>query len=150
MFLTKLGLIYISFKLKNKRFLHTMIQHFDIVQFIKFGIVGLSNTVIGLGSYYLFLYLGCHYMIANILSWILSVFNAFYWNSKYVFKTTNTWLKALLKTYVSYGISFIIGAILLYILVEIVNISDIIAPVLVLLITIPLNFILNKLWTFNR
>lgn len=127
-----------------------MIQHFDIVQFIKFGIVGLSNTVIGLGSYYLFLYLGCHYMIANILSWILSVFNAFYWNSKYVFKTTNTWLKALLKTYVSYGISFIIGAILLYILVEIVNISDIIAPVLVLLITIPLNFILNKLWTFNR
>ena len=127
-----------------------MIQHFDIVQFIKFGIVGLSNTVIGLGSYYLFLYLGCHYMIANILSWILSVFNAFYWNSKYVFKTTNTWLKALLKTYVSYGISFIIGAILLYILVEIVNISDIIAPVLVLVITIPLNFILNKLWTFNR
>lgn len=127
-----------------------MMQHFDIVQFIKFGIVGLSNTVIGLGSYYLFLYLGCHYMIANILSWILSVFNAFYWNSKYVFKTTNTWLKALLKTYVSYGISFIIGAIILYILVEIVNISDIIAPVLVLVITIPLNFILNKLWTYNR
>lgn len=25
-------------------------------------------------------------MIANILSWVISVFNAFYWNNRYVFK----------------------------------------------------------------
>ena len=28
-----------------------------LIQFIKFGIVGLSNTAIGLGTYYLFLFL---------------------------------------------------------------------------------------------
>ncbi len=127
-----------------------MTTQLNIIQFIKFSIVGVSNTVIGLGSYYVFLYLDCHYMLANILSWIISVFNAFFWNSKYVFKTTNTWFKALLKTYVSYGFSFVIGAIILYILVEIAKISDIIAPLLVLIITIPLNFILNKFWTYNN
>ena len=120
-----------------------------IVQFIKFGIVGLSNTAIGLGSYYLFLWLGWHYMLANVMSWIISVFNAFYWNSKYVFDTSSSWLRVLFRTYVSYGFSFVIGAVVLYVLVEWGGISDVIAPLLVLVITIPLNFVLNKFWAFK-
>ena len=63
-------------------------QKRTFIQFIKFGIVGLSNTAIGLGTYYLFLFLDFHYMIANILSWVISVFNAFYWNNRYVFKNS--------------------------------------------------------------
>ena len=120
-----------------------------IIQFIKFGIVGLSNTAIGLGSYYLFLWLGWHYMLANVMSWIISVFNAFYWNRKYVFGTGSSWLRALFRTYVSYGFSFVIGAFVLYVLVEWGGISDVIAPLLVLVITIPLNFVLNKFWAFK-
>ena len=121
----------------------------SFIQFIKFGIVGLSNTAIGLGTYYLFLWLGWHYMVANVMSWIISVFNAFFWNSRYVFKTSGSWLKALFRTYVSYGFSFALGAVVLYVLVEFCSISDVIAPLLVLLITIPLNFLLNKFWTFR-
>ena len=121
----------------------------DLIQFIKFGIVGLSNTAIGLGTYYLFLWLGFHYMLANVLSWVISVFNAFYWNSRYVFKTTGSWVTALLRTYISYGFSFVVGAVALYVLVELCKISDVVAPLLVLVITIPLNFLLNKLWTFK-
>lgn len=118
-------------------------------QFIKFCIVGLSNTAIGLGTYYLFLWLGFHYMIANVLSWVISVFNAFYWNNKYVFKSSTTWLKSLFRTYISYGVSFLAGAVVLYGLVEWCGISDVVAPLLVLIVTIPLNFVLNKFWTFK-
>lgn len=120
-----------------------------IMQFIKFGIVGVANTVIGLGTYYLFLWLGCHYLLANVLSWLISVFNAFYWNSRYVFKTGLHWLRALAKTYVSYGASFLMGMVVLYILVDILGISNIVAPLITLGITIPLNFLLNKFWTFR-
>ena len=118
-------------------------------QFIKFCIVGLSNTAIGLGTYYLFLWLGFHYMIANVLSWVISVFNAFYWNNKYVFKSSTTWLKSLFRTYISYGVSFLVGAVVLYGVVEWCGISDVVAPLLVLIVTIPLNFVLNKFWTFK-
>lgn len=120
-----------------------------IIQFIKFGIIGLSNTAIGLGSYYLFLWLGWHYMLANVMSWIISVFNAFYWNSKYVFDNSSSWLRALFRTYVSYGASFVIGTIALFVLVEWGGLSNVIAPLLVLIITIPLNFVLNKFWAFK-
>jgi putative flippase GtrA len=124
-------------------------QKRTFIQFIKFGIVGLSNTAIGLGTYYLFLFLDFHYMIANILSWVISVFNAFYWNNQYVFKNSTAWCTALVRTYISYGFSFLFGCVVLYILVEWCGISDKIAPLLTLVITIPLNFVLNKFWTFR-
>ena len=124
-------------------------QKRTFIQFIKFGIVGLSNTAIGLGTYYLFLFLDFHYMIANILSWVISVFNAFYWNNRYVFKNSTALCTALVRTYISYGFSFLFGCVVLYILVEWCGISDKIAPLLTLVITIPLNFVLNKFWTFR-
>lgn len=119
------------------------------IQFVKFGIVGVSNTAIGLGTYYLFLYLGCHYMVANVLSWLISVFNAYFWNNRYVFKNEVAWIRALVKTYLSYGFSFLAGCLCLYALVEWMGISDKIAPLLTLLLTIPMNFLLNKFWTFR-
>lgn len=119
------------------------------IQFVKFGIVGVSNTAIGLGTYYLFLYLGCHYMVANVLSWLISVFNAYFWNNRYVFKNEVAWIRALVKTYLSYGFSFLTGCLCLYALVEWMGISDKIAPLLTLLLTIPMNFLLNKFWTFR-
>lgn len=119
------------------------------VQFIKFGIVGISNTAIGLGTYYFFLYIGCHYMVANVLSWLISVFNAYFWNNRYVFKNEVAWIRSLVKTYLSYGLSFLSGCVCLYALVEWMGISDKIAPLLTLLLTIPMNFLLNKFWTFR-
>lgn len=119
------------------------------IQFVKFGIVGVLNTAIGLGTYYLFLYLDCHYMVANVLSWLISVFNAYFWNNRYVFKNEIAWIRALVKTYLSYGFSFLAGCLCLYVLVEWMGISDKIAPLLTLLLTIPMNFLLNKFWTFR-
>lgn len=126
------------------------IKNFNaVIQFIKFSIVGFSNTVISLFVYYILLWLECNYLISNAMSWIISVFNAFYWNNKYVFRNENTWLKALIRTYISYGFSFILGNILLIVLIEFFKVSEIIAPLIILVITIPLNFLMNKFWTFK-
>lgn len=118
-------------------------------QYFKFGLVGISNTIIGLLSYYLFLWLGFYYMTANVFSWIISVYNAFYWNNKYVFKNNISWWIALIKTYISYGLSFLSSMFLLYILVEYACVSEFLAPVITLLMTIPMNFLMNKYWTFK-
>ena len=120
-----------------------------LIQFLKFCVVGLSNTVISLAVYYIILYFGAHYVIASILSFIFSVLNAYYWNYKYVFNTKSDILKSLIKTYTSYGFSYVLSTTLLIILVEYYNISELLAPILVLVITVPLNFILNKFWAFK-
>ena len=121
----------------------------SFIQFVKFGLVGVSNTIIALAVYYALIWLDMNYLLANTISWIVSVFNAFYWNNRYVFKNEAYWLKSLFRTYVSYGASFLIGSALLYIFIEFCGISKNIAPLLTLVVSIPLNFLLNKFWTFR-
>ncbi|GBU21586.1 hypothetical protein R80B4_01482 [Fibrobacteres bacterium R8-0-B4] len=126
-----------------------------IKQFIKFGIVGLSNTAVSYIIYAVLVYLGVYYIIASVIAFILSVLNSFYWNKKYVFKRGDDQQKlgfwgALLKTYISYAFTgLVLSNILLYIFVDILHISEYIAPFFGLVITIPLNFILNKKWAFK-
>ena len=121
----------------------------NLIQFFKFSIVGLSNTAIGLFVYYFLLWLGFHFLFANIVSWIISVYNAFYWNKRYVFKSNGKWVTLLVKTYFSYGFSLLINTFLLYITVKYIQINELVAPIIVLIFTIPLNFIMNKFWAFK-
>jgi putative flippase GtrA len=121
----------------------------NIVQFIKFSIIGLSNLGISLCVYYFLLWLGIHYIIANVAGWVVSVFNAFFWNKRFVFQTGSSWVKALIKTYISYGFSFLLGTLLLYILVEWCGIPKVVAPLIVVIATTPINFLMNKFWTFK-
>lgn len=126
----------------------------NLLQFLKFGIVGVSNTLVSLAVYYLFLWVNpALYLVGNVAGWVISVANAFYWNHKYVFRSGNegvsTTLKKLGKTYLTYGATFLLSTGLLYLEVDVLRWSAVISPVVNLLITIPLNFLLNKFWAFR-
>lgn len=119
-------------------------------QFIKFGIVGFSNTLIAMAIYYSLVLLDVNYLIANFFAFAISVLNAFYWNRKYVFKgSTKSKLRQLTKVYSSYGITFLISMGSLFLMVDVLCISELIAPIINLCITVPLNFLLNKFWAFR-
>ncbi|NFO13789.1 GtrA family protein [Clostridium botulinum] len=121
-------------------------------QFIKFGIVGFSNTVISLIIYYIFIAKGVNYLFANTLGFLVSVINAFYWSNKYVFtdKTETNPKKAFIKVFMTYGGSFLLSTLLIFIMVDYLKISQWIAPLIRLIVTVPLNFIINKLWAFRK
>lgn len=126
-----------------------------IKQFIKFGLVGVSNTLISYVVYIVLVYLGMHYIIANIIGFTVSVFNAYYWNNRFVFKAKEgerrIWWKILGKTFMSYaGTGVILSNILLVVCIDLIGISEVIAPIIILLITIPLNYIMNKYWAFAK
>lgn len=125
-----------------------------ISQLIKFGIVGLSNTIIGYLVYSLCIWLGLHYLIANLIGFIVSVLNAYYWSDRFVFKKnegeTRSTVKTILKTYIAYGSTgLLLASILLYFYVDILHFSEYMAQLLVLIVTIPINFIINKFWSFK-
>ena len=118
-------------------------------QLIKFGLVGCSNTIISLAVFYsVHSFLGIHYLVAYTIGFLVSVCNAFYWNNRYVFrdKQEASLVRAFLKLVISYGASFLISLVLIGFMVELMHIPSTIAPVLKLMVTIPFNFVLNKLW----
>lgn len=124
-------------------------------QFVKFGLVGVSNTVVSMAIYYLFLWIDSGlYMLGSILGTIISILNAFIWNDLFVFtgnsKDLKSVLKRLGKTYVSYGGTSLLSNVLLWLEVALFNVSKVYAPIVNLLITIPLNYIINKFWTFKQ
>ncbi len=127
----------------------------DIIQFIKFGMVGVSNTIISLAIYYVFLWVDPSlYLIGNIVAGIVSVANSFLWNHCFVFTDTYEGIqdivKKIIKTYVSYGGTFLLSTVLLYVEVDVLKLSAVVCPIVNLIVTIPLNFLLNKFWTFRK
>jgi len=126
-----------------------------LVQFIKFGLVGVTNTAISYGIYALGLWIGIHYIIASIIAFIISVAWSYLLNSTFVFKKDNgenrVWWIVLLKTYASYALTgLIINNILLYVWVDSLEVNKYLAYFINLCITVPLNFILNKFWAFRK
>lgn len=125
------------------------------VQFVKFGLVGFSNTIISYATYYILVPLHVNKYIASVIGFVLSVANAFYWNNSYVFKKDDAteernmfW--AFIKLFLSYaGTGLVLHNALLWLWTDMLHISDYIAPIINLFITIPLNFVLNKLWAFR-
>lgn len=130
------------------------------MQFVKFGIIGLSNTVI---SYILNVAVllilspfsvSWDFFTGNMVGFLLSVLWSFYWNNRFVFtmqegQRRSVW-KALLKTYLAYGFTgIILNNILSWLWITKFGISKFIAPVINLIVSVPLNFIINKLWAFR-
>lgn len=124
-------------------------------QFIKFGIVGVSNTLISYVVYVVLVNIHIDYLMASIMGFIISVLNSYYWNNKYVFKKNKddqrVWWKVLIKTFMSYaGTGLILSNVLLVIWVEYFKISELVAPLINLVITVPMNFFINKYWAFKK
>lgn len=124
-----------------------------VVQFIKFGFVGVSNTLISLAVYYICLWVGIHYIIGNALGFVVGTINAYFWNNKFVFKKKKGEIrdtrKSVIKVFCSYGFTLGLSTVLLALWVDGLHIPESIAPIINLLVTIPLNFVLNKFWAFR-
>ena len=97
----------------------------EFIKFIKFIVVGLINTIFQLGIYYFLLFAGVNYNISFAISFIFSVLFSYVFNNKIVFKVDNVNSKSsLLKIYISYCSTFLLGQIMLYLGVEKLGISD--------------------------
>ena len=154
-------------------------------QFIKFGLVGVSNTLVNYIVYIIFVAIGAHYVVANTLGFIISVLNAYFWGSRFVFKEDKSkekrvWWKVLLKTYAAYFFGFLLNTVLLWLWITVLNVgqyfgfvgdilnwvtglfgsqpgvytpeklSQIVAPIINIFVTVPINFVINKFWAYRQ
>lgn len=131
-----------------------------IEQFIKFCFVGATNAAISYITHCVVLFfiegkVPGDYLISSTCGFILSVLNAFILNNRFVFKAEHTSkldiAKALLKTFASYASTgLLLNYVLLYLLCDCLGMSKYIAPLVVMAVTTPVNFILNKFWAFRK
>ena len=130
-----------------------------MIQFVKFGIVGLTNTAVSYLFNVLTIYLlskagvNWDYIAGNIVGFITGTLWSFFWNDRFVFDKSpdENRGKILAKTFLIYGFSIIlVSNVLSYVWINVFGISKYIAPMINLCISVPLNFILNKYWAFKE
>lgn len=147
-------------------------------QIISFGLVGAMNAVVSYATYVIAITLGAHYLVASILGYVISVFNAWIWQYFVVFreggvKGGQVWWRSLIKTYITYATTgLILNNILLFLMLDVIHIenflewtlqwaaiinlttardvAEYIAPIIVMIIAIPINFCMNKFWAFRE
>lgn len=150
-----------------------------MLQFIKFGLVGVSNTLISYGidmfGYYVVFKNSTFSIIIDILetvgikatsqsikvviitaiAFFISVLNSYFWNNRFVFisnekKSFGQHLIVFLRMTVSYALTGLILSPILKILLCKTGMSYWLAGIITIAIMVPLNFIINKVWAFRN
>ncbi|EKD57098.1 MAG: putative membrane protein [uncultured bacterium] len=133
-------------------------QNEGLKQFIKFGIVGLSGTIIDLGFYNLLaISLGFNIYIARTISFVLAATSNYFLNRTWTFQSKE---KKIAKEYSQFFFVSVVGLLLNLVIMRVVlnytkdfasEILEKNIPVLIAIIIVLFwNFIANKYWTFKH
>lgn len=121
-------------------------------QFIKFALVGVSNTLIHLMILYILTeYLYIYYVLASIIGFIIAVTNSFILNTLWTFKQ-NIKEKAGFRYSKFFTISVIAALtniFLLYFITEFFGIWYILSQIIATFFSLIINFLGNKFWTYK-
>jgi putative flippase GtrA len=122
----------------------------DIIKFIKFSIVGVTNTLVSLVSFYVFFeVIGIYYIVASTLGYIVGLINSYFWNLRWTFKQKHSigvLIKFVFVNIVALGLKLSV----IYILVESLQIPELYSEVIAMGFAIVVNFGGNRFWTFNN
>lgn len=111
-------------------------------QFLRFVFFGGVNTALTYGVYLVFV-LYVAYPTAYTVSYISGVFLSYCLNARFVFKEKLRLSKALQYPIV-YFVQYLLGLGLLYVLIEVVRLNKFIAPMVVVLATVPCTYLLSR------
>lgn len=124
-----------------------------VEQFIKFACVGCFNTLILLTVYYTVVFLlgESVYLLGQTLGYVAGIVSSYFWNSRFVFHAESAKPQdAFIRMCICYGITYVIQIGILYTGVELLYISELVVPIIAILVTTPVNFVLNKCFAFGN
>lgn len=122
----------------------------SILQLIKFGIVGVSNTLLTAIVIWIMLKkLNTSDYLANITGYIVGLINSFIWNRKWTFQSKSNVSSTFVKFIVIFALSYLFQLGALYLLLNFTTIDSYICQLMSMAAYTGSNFVLNKFYTFK-
>ena len=125
-------------------------RHWTLIRYL---IAGGYNTVFGFAVFtglFFLLESDLHYLGIAIITQIISITNSYIVYRVFVFKSRGRIINEYFRIYIVYGISFILGIVLLTLLVEFAGLHPVLAQFFVIIITVIVSYIGNRRFTFNQ
>ena len=121
-----------------------------LVQFVKFGIVGVSNTLLTLVVYTLLLKVfGVWYLAASAVGFIVGATNGFLLNRRWTFRDHVGDAYTPLRWAIVQGAGLGINEAMLYVLVHDAKLDKLLAQVCATALVTVTTFFANRAWTFR-
>ena len=130
------------------------------MQVIGFALVGFSSALVNLGVYNLALwglqalglFAGFDFLVAQFFGFVISVAWAFVLNRSFVFHSPAApWKECLIKVYVVYSVTGIgLSSLLSLLWVHVLGIPKEVVTIINDVLCFPVNFLLNKYWSFKK
>jgi dolichol-phosphate mannosyltransferase len=129
---------------------------FDVVRFVKFGIVGGSGIFVNMGGLWFFTeVVGFYYLISSVLAIALAMISNFIWNDLWTWRDrgepgVKAYLTRMAKFIVVSSIAAYIGNLgILWILTHFFHIYYLISNLVGIAVGTVLNYSVNNIWTFR-
>ncbi len=121
-----------------------------VVQFVKFGLVGVSNTLLTLAVYTLLLKVfGLWYVAASAIGFAVGAVNGFLWNRSWTFRGHVGDSLTPVRWFVVQGCGLLVNSGLVFAFVDGARLDKLLAQGLTIVIVTILTFIANRSWTFR-
>ena len=122
-----------------------------VTQAIKFGLVGIPNTLIGMGTFAFLVYVcGIHYIVSNVISTALALLNSYLMNKYWTFKSAKHSFKEIVKFIIVFFMAFALQNTVLIFLKEHYHMKEIIAYIIAAVIYTGSGFLGNRCITFRK
>lgn len=129
-----------------------MIKDFS-KQFVKFGVVGIINTTIHLITLFILVeFFAIYYLIASFIAFLFAVTNSFILNTLWTFKKNigHKTKSRYIKFFVISIIATFLNLIFLYVFTDLLRIWYLFSQIIAIALTLMINFIGNKVWTYKN
>ncbi len=118
--------------------------------FLKFVVVGVTNTLGGYAFYAALLVLGVNYALALTLEYVAGIAYGFLLNKRWTFKAQGESAQQALRFVALYGFIYVLNVALLMLLVERWTLGPFLAQIFILGFLTLLSFAVQKRWIFTK
>jgi putative flippase GtrA len=121
-----------------------------LLQFVKFGIVGVSNTLIFFAVYTLLLKVfGVWYVAASGIGFAVGAVNGFLWNRAWTFKGHVGDALTPVRWFVVQTAGLLLNLGLVYLFVDGAGLDELVGQAVTIVIVTVTTFLANRAWTFR-
>lgn len=122
----------------------------NIRQFIKYVFVGLLNTGVFYGIYYIMLQLGFFYAISVMVGTIVGIINSYFWNKYFTFKSKKKSISETVKFLTVYFVQYLSNLLIIHLCINYFGISAELAGIVAIGIGLFISYFGHKFWSFRN
>lgn len=118
--------------------------------FLKYGAIGVINTIFSYSLIFLLFYIGIVPEISNLVGYFFGILVSYILNRRYNFKSSNRGIEEFPKFFISMGIAYLINLATLSLCYRLLEINVYISQIFAGSLYVFTGYLLSKNWVFRR